>query len=301
MNVFPRPLQALILAVLLACASTAATCQQADGMSDDRVIGFATYLEGLGEYRRAANELERLLVRGLAGTDSLSLRIGSLYIRAEAHAQAERAARRQLGQPDPTLKPQLRYLLSHALYRQQRFDEAAEQASQLMSDVRPSDTATVGFNAPLLAALCRAEQRRWDDARSNLVRAEDFAHSSEQRTSVAALKLVIDESAAIPQKSPFIAGLLSGIIPGAGKVYTGHTVDGILSFLTIAGFGYAAYDGFASDGSSSVRGWIFGSLAGGLYLGNIYGSALSASIVRDEATRQLQLRLRTGFAIAGVP
>ncbi|MBU3700236.1 MAG: hypothetical protein FGM33_09575 [Candidatus Kapabacteria bacterium] len=301
MSAILRPFSAALIAVLMACAAVPASSQQSDAMSDDRILGFASYLEGLGEYRRAATELERLLARGLSNTDSLTLRIGSLYIRADAHGLAERAAREQLTQPGLSLRPQLQYLLSHALYRQQRFDEASEQLSVLIAEVRSSDTSTVNYKAPLLAALCKAEQRRWDDARADLSLAEIAARSGEQKAAVAGLKVVIDESAALPQKSPFIAGLLSGILPGAGKVYTGHTLDGVLSFLTIAGFGYAAYDGFASDGSSSVRGWIFGSLAGGLYLGNIYGSALSASIVRDEATRQLQLRLRTGFAIAGAP
>lgn len=295
MNAVARPLTtARLIIAIVCCVYTAAA--QPSVMSDERVIGFVDYLEQLGEYRRAANELQRLLVNSGPAADSLTLRAGSLYIRAEAPELAELIVRRRLAAPSQS-QPRLRYLLADALYRQRRYSDAAAELHSL--DV--ADSSQLSYSAALFASLCRAEQQSWNDARSNLQRGAAQAVTDEQKAAVVALRTVIDESSAIPQKSPFLAGLLSGIIPGLGKVYTGHTVDGVLSFLTIAGFGYAAYDGFATDGSSSVRGWVFGSLASGLYLGNIYGSALSASIVRDEATQRLQMRLRTAFSLAGVP
>lgn len=295
MNIVTRPLSKARLIVALICAVFSASAQPSV-MSEDRVIGFVDYLEQLGEYRRAANELQRLLVSDGPAADSLTLRAGSLYIRAEAPELAELIVRRRL-----TVAAQgsmhLRYLLAHALYRQRRYADAAVE----LKTIDAADSSQLSYSAALFASLCRAEQRSWSDARADLQHAGMYAVTDEQKTAVGALRTVIDESSSIPQKSPLVAGLLSGIVPGLGKVYTGHTVDGVLSFLTIAGFGYAAYDGFATDGSSSVRGWVFGSLASGLYLGNIYGSVLSASIVRDEATRQLQMRIRTAFSIAGVP
>lgn len=295
MNFVVSPLFIARIIITLVCAVHSASAQPSV-MSDDRVIGFVDYLEQLGEYRRAANELQRLLVNDGPASDTLTLRAGSLFIRADAPELAELILRRRLTSPAQS-SMQLRYLLAHALYRQRRYSDAAAE----LSTVAVGDSSQLSYSASLFASLCRAEQQSWSDARSDLQRAGVFAVTDEQKTAIGALRTVIDESSAIPQKSPFVAGLLSGIVPGLGKVYTGHTVDGVLSFLTIAGFGYAAYDGFTTDGSSSVRGWVFGSLASGLYLGNIYGSALSASIVRDEATRQLQIRLRTAFSIAGVP
>ena len=47
-----------------------------------------------------------------------------------------------------------------------------------------------------------------------------------------------------PYKSPAIAGVLSTIIPGSGKIYTGETGDGIVAFLTSAVFSFIAYDNF---------------------------------------------------------
>ena len=79
-------------------------------------------------------------------------------------------------------------------------------------------------------------------------------------------------------KSRFLAGSLSAIIPGMGKVYSGRWKDGIISLLFVAGTGYQAYRAFNDKGIESVYGWIMGSLSLGFYIGNIYGSAKAARL-----------------------
>lgn len=87
-----------------------------------------------------------------------------------------------------------------------------------------------------------------------------------------------NEAFTLKYKSRFLAGSLSAIIPGMGKVYTGRWKDGIISLLFVAGTGYQAYRAFNDKGFESVYGWIMGSLSLGFYLGNIYGSAKSARL-----------------------
>lgn len=77
-------------------------------------------------------------------------------------------------------------------------------------------------------------------------------------------------------KSEVIAGILSGIVPGAGKIYTKNYGDGITAFLLTGLFTYLSYTNFEHD--HQTRGWIFTALATGFYLGNIYGSVASAQI-----------------------
>lgn len=79
-----------------------------------------------------------------------------------------------------------------------------------------------------------------------------------------------------PYKSEVIAGILSGIVPGAGKIYTTNYGDGITAFLLTGLFTYLSYTNFEHD--HQTRGWIFTALATGFYLGNIYGSVASAQI-----------------------
>ena len=80
----------------------------------------------------------------------------------------------------------------------------------------------------------------------------------------------------MPTKSPVKAGILSTMLPGSGRVYTNDWKNGLLGFLFIAGTGWQSYSRFKKSGISSVGGWIYGGLSVGFYLGNIYGSVVSA-------------------------
>ena len=77
-------------------------------------------------------------------------------------------------------------------------------------------------------------------------------------------------------KNPAIAGVLSGIVPGTGKVYTRNYIDALISFIFIGTNAWQSYRGFVKNGINSVSGWIFGGLSLGFYVGNIYGSVKAA-------------------------
>lgn len=77
-------------------------------------------------------------------------------------------------------------------------------------------------------------------------------------------------------KSEYLAGILSAIIPGSGKIYTEKYGDGITAFILTGIFSYLAYDNFKKN--HNFRGYLFTGIASGFYLGNIYGSVASAQI-----------------------
>jgi TM2 domain-containing membrane protein YozV len=79
-----------------------------------------------------------------------------------------------------------------------------------------------------------------------------------------------------PYKSPALAGVLSAIIPGSGKMYVGEWGDGITAFLVSGLLAFLAYDNFKAD--HTTRAWIFTGLGAFFYAGNIYGSIASAQI-----------------------
>ena len=79
-----------------------------------------------------------------------------------------------------------------------------------------------------------------------------------------------------PYKNETLAGILSAIIPGSGKIYTEDYGDGITAFLLTGLFTYLAYTNFEND--HQTRGWIFTALGAGFYTGNVYGSVASAQI-----------------------
>lgn len=79
-----------------------------------------------------------------------------------------------------------------------------------------------------------------------------------------------------PYKSEIIAGILSALAPGSGKIYTQNYGDGVTAFLLTGIFAYLAYDNFKHN--HDTRAWIFTALGAGFYAGNIYGSVASAQI-----------------------
>lgn len=85
------------------------------------------------------------------------------------------------------------------------------------------------------------------------------------------------------RKTPLKAALLSAIIPGLGKLYVGGQIgQGVSTFLQNAILGFQAYEGLRKDGVASPRFIIYGGLFSLFYIGNIWGSAVSVKIKRQE-------------------
>jgi TM2 domain-containing membrane protein YozV len=79
-----------------------------------------------------------------------------------------------------------------------------------------------------------------------------------------------------PYKSPALAGILSAVVPGSGKMYVREWGDGITALLVTGLFAFLAYDNFRAN--HNTRAWIFTGLGAFFYAGNIYGSVASAQI-----------------------
>jgi tetratricopeptide (TPR) repeat protein len=98
---------------------------------------------------------------------------------------------------------------------------------------------------------------------------------------IAGLKKVAEKSFQARRKSPFLASLLSVVVPGAGKMYCGYWGDGVMSFVFTASSAFFAIRGFDKYGTKSVYPWIVGGLAVSYYGANIYGGATSAKRFND--------------------
>lgn len=77
-------------------------------------------------------------------------------------------------------------------------------------------------------------------------------------------------------KKPFLAGLLSSILPGSGKAYTGRWKDGIFSLILVGTTAWQASRFISRKGILNPGSIFFSGFAVGLYAGNIYGSVKSA-------------------------
>lgn len=85
-----------------------------------------------------------------------------------------------------------------------------------------------------------------------------------------------------PYKNGTVAGIMSAIIPGSGKIYVGEIGDGIVAFITTTVFAFIAYDNFQAG--HNTRAWIWTGVATLFYAGNIYGSVAAAQVHNAKIT-----------------
>jgi tetratricopeptide (TPR) repeat protein len=105
------------------------------------------------------------------------------------------------------------------------------------------------------------------------------------------------------RKSPLLAGAMSAIIPGSGKIYAGKTGQGLITFIQNLALGLQAYEAFRRDGWKSPRFLVYGSLFTFFYVGNIWGSSLAIHVrkqefndkINEQILFNIQIPIRTVF------
>lgn len=138
-----------------------------------------------------------------------------------------------------------------------------------------------------IRALAHLREGAWNAAEQSLRRMPAPATGE---TDMAANRIseLVTRGQQLPRKSPWLAGTLSALIPGTGKVYAGRTSDGLYSLALTGGAAWLAYRGFEDDGTSSVKGWLLGSVGAVLYVGNIYGSVVAVRLHNSNHEEALQ-------------
>lgn len=221
--------------------------------SPEGIYKFARYLYDQGEFLRAAGEFQRYIFLAhppFGRRDSVLLRIGMCYRKAGKF----RKALKYFGKVEGSLREEARYQAGLCYIYLGNYDTVAT-----WEDAGPR-LRTLIFAARLLDG-------RWEEAQKIV------PHEGRWKD-------ILGMGENLPRRSPVLAGLLSAVVPGMGKVYCGRTWDGIYSLVTIGTFAWQSYSGF--KGRSSLKGWAFGAAAGIFYLGNIYGSAAAAKIYNLE-------------------
>lgn len=101
----------------------------------------------------------------------------------------------------------------------------------------------------------------------------------------------------IKNKSRLIAGVMSGLVPGLGKIYVGKKKEGISNFLIISLLGYQAYEGYRIGGKKDLRFITFSSLFSVFYIGNIWGSTLSVQIKKQETYEEVYNNISVALTV----
>lgn len=100
------------------------------------------------------------------------------------------------------------------------------------------------------------------------------------------LKSVAERSYLAKRKKPWLATVMSVVVPGSGKIYAGYWADGLMSFLFTASSGFFAYRAFNRYGPDKVYPWVAGGLAISYYTANIYGAGKAAAKYNNNLDHQ---------------
>ena len=247
------------LVIVLCCISQTTFSQNI--YSEENSRRFATYLFDSGQYDLASEEFERVLF--LNPADSTSIKYLLLSYKY--------AGKYQLG-----MKRGIKILPEWEALDRTFFKELFS-LSLLAGDYKTS-AELIEKNAHLETLFQSKYNLSLLMLKKDWSGAESYYNSLNEQDKLVnfGYRSLMDEKASIKKKSPFLSAVMSTVVPGLGKVYTNDWQDGIITFLFVASNAWQAYRGFNKDGIKSTYGWIFASIGGGFYLGNIYGSHKAA-------------------------
>ncbi|MCD6594167.1 tetratricopeptide repeat protein [bacterium] len=238
----------------------------------DEIIAFADHLFGLGEYDRASIEYLRysFIYSDNPCVDAVLFKAGL----CKEHAGDYRAARKiystLLSVPDERANSFAGYRIPLTYLLENKPDSA-------LSAIVP--TVQTQGAIQYLKGWIYLHQKRYSDALSLFENISDNAESSDVAGSIDYLLHRSRQGEKLSRRSPFLAGLLSSVVPGLGRAYCGRWDDGLFSFIIVGSTGSLSYAEWNNDKEFAS---VMAVISAFFYLGNIYGSAKGAEVYNIE-------------------
>ena len=243
---------------------------EADLFTPSRLKAFGDYLFTRGDYLRAAMEYERYLYLIDGNDDSTRFKVGLCHELRGRHDFAAQVFETLAAKTDGQLAASARLAFLYNLARGEDWKRIAASGNL--------EEETFYYHYAALAALDPAPL---DSGFFDIVKND----------SLRALFLRLEkERQGMRPKQPWVAAVLSAVIPGLGKVYNKRGLDGLYAFTATVFSGYVAYNAFTHE--RVISGLTATTLAASFYLGNIYGSYVGAKI--DFQEQQTLWRAKLG-------
>ncbi|MBI3326622.1 MAG: tetratricopeptide repeat protein [Nitrospinae bacterium] len=262
--------------------------QHAAPLQAPPLFGFAQSLFDEGEYYRAIGEFQRFLFfyPGHPLISEAQLRIGMAFFCGERWLQAFEVFR-HVAQSTPGTSIGQAAALWMAETRARGGDHA--RAIHLYADVINRYPGTAASErAAYLIGWSYVRQRQWDEARRALaaIAEESPYHSSAQRLAAA-----LDPPPPFPQRSPTLARVFAMALPGAGQLYAGNPLDGMIG-LGVHGALTAGTTGAVLAGLE-VAAALGAFFAWGFYRAQLADAAASARAFNSQAEEHFLAQLAT--------
>ena len=243
---------------------------------------FADHLYDQGDYLSAIGEYQRYLFSSPKDKNQILYRIGLSY---RATGQISKAIDTfnwiLKKQPSSQLAKTIYYQIAHSHFLANEYEKAIDFLGQTTD---PLARQLTGINLLML--------KRWNSALELFNQLDLENLPTDIRKSNANYQELAVRGKHLPRKSPILAGCLSTVIPGTGKIYNERLADAVNAMITIGLSSWLAYDGFKKNGPNSVKGWTFGVVACSFYLGNIYGAVIASQTHNQQIESKFLEQLR---------
>lgn len=230
----------------------------------DNSAAFASYLRQTNQFDLAIPEYERLVFMK-PGDLTLEKDLLAVYWEAEMwESGINRALNLYPNEDNIPSKLAMEYLA--LLFKNNQFN-AAKTFSENNTNLETQERY-------FYSATSDALNYEWESAYKGYSLLENSNFQSAQKY-IDISREALNEK----RKSPALAAVMSTIIPGSGKIYTGDWKDGLVALLFVGTTAWQAQRAFQKQGVESVRGWIFASISFGFHIGNVFGSHKSAKLI----------------------
>lgn len=238
---------------------------------------FGLSLQGEGEYYRAITEFKR--TRFLVDSVDHPLaklagfHIGRSYLLGESYDEAIREFEGfALTYPEDRLTLRSRALLGRAHLELDEYDAARSVFLEALAKTSDNvETFEVRRDLQEELGWSYLEEFRIDLAEESFLELRDLDPDNPR---IAALVDRLPDGRRLRRKSPALAGVLSGVLPGAGQAYVGNWADGAVAFFVNGLFIWGTVAAF-EDGNDEV-GAVLSFIELGWYGGNIFGAVNAA-------------------------
>lgn len=281
---------AFFFSLSLQTQSLHATAPLQAGFTADQLFLFAEQLMHEGEYFRAITEYQRFLE--LHPEDPrramVHFRIGLALYRGQQYQEAL-----QTFQEVAQHYPQTEYGQKARLWQGESLLRLSSYgaAEQLYGEIARQFVASeLGQYATFQKAWTLLYRRKWQQA-SQQFRQIDARSQLYPEAQMLAEEVLAGKN--IAHKSPWIAGLLSGVLPGSGQLYNERPGDALLAFFLNGLFAVGIVESFQQDQQAIAI--VLGIFEAGWYVGNVYGAVNGAHKYNRYATETFLRNLENRF------
>lgn len=258
--------------------------------SVQREYDFVLYLVGSGMKEEAVTAISRTTLTG----DSIDFLKGYTYYSARL-LDSSAACFDRVGEGSP-LFAEAMFFASLTNAHQGRYSLSEQYLSRVpetdgrMLNLKRFEMAGVG--------LLKRDYTAFDSCFA-LLDTADFRLATE----AADLMRVRGELVARNRRSPWVAGTLSALVPGLGKVYAGNLGEGVAAFLMTGSMAAVTAENWVKEGPLNWKTIAAGLLTTVFYVGNIYGSVATVKVNLSDFNNRndvqilydIHIPLRAGF------